>query len=103
MDDKEATAIAMSDKLIVALVPSGSGDEAFVEVYDWKASAPTWTPLVPAASDFDVAGSAVAFLAEESGRLHVFDASTDDSPIDVGLVATEFVLSERDCDPLVVV
>ncbi len=93
--DKEATAIAMSNELIAALVPSGSEEETFVEIYNWTAGSPGWTPLLPAASDLDVAGSVVAFLAEASGRLHVFDVAVDDSPIDVGLVATEFVLSER--------
>ncbi len=91
---KEATAIAMSSELIAALVPSGPEEETFVEVYPWTAGAPGWTRVGPAASALDAAGSVVAFLAEPSRELHVYDAAANQLTA-VGLAAEEFVLSER--------
>jgi cysteine-rich repeat protein len=91
---KEAVAIAMSEELIGALVPSASSEETFVEVYDRTASTPGWTRLGPAATDFDVVGSVAAFVSEPTRELQVFDAVTD-MLTPVGLAAAEFVLGDR--------
>ena len=92
--NREALAISMSAELIAALVPSDLEGETFVEVYDWKSSGPTWTRLAPAASEFEIAGSVVAFLASADRQLYVFDHSKD-SLTPLGQAPEDFVVGER--------
>jgi hypothetical protein len=58
--DRPAVSIAMSEKLIGALVPSGPDGETFAEVYDWASANPSWVPTGSEAIALDVVDTPVS-------------------------------------------
>lgn len=89
---REATAVAVTPELVAALVPDGSGS-TFLQVWD-RPSGPWSAGLGPAADSLDVSGSTVAFRAEGTGILHVYDHTTA-SETSTGQVAEDYVAGDR--------
>lgn len=95
--NQEGTALAMSERLIAVLAPTGVGDQTVVEVCDRATGCLAWTPLGSPATALQVAGTAVALLTE-GGVIELFDL--DDPPPQQQLIvptqkAEDFVLGEK--------
>jgi cysteine-rich repeat protein len=63
--DREAVAIAMSDRLLAVLTPRAADGAQAIGIYDWPSPAPQWTVVASRADTIDAVGFVVAVLVPE--------------------------------------